>query len=132
MQIPKRIPIAAARDLATQYDLRQVVLMAWDGKLTHVVTYGRTVVECDQAAQGGDLMKKAMGWPEKHLGQLPSRVKALQRRVRELEAENATLKRQQHDLVCFVCEQNRASEGHGRFVCMPCASHVGSGNRRQG
>lgn len=83
--MPKRIPIKAARELAQQYDLKQAIVVAWDGERTHVVTYGKSVEDCDQAALGGDLVKKALGWPESLMGALPSRVKALKRRIRELE-----------------------------------------------
>ncbi|HEY1753699.1 MAG TPA: hypothetical protein VGG29_20750 [Caulobacteraceae bacterium] len=83
--MPRRIPIAAARELAKQLGLRQVILLAWDGERTHVVTYGKTVEDCDQAAQGGDKLKAALGWPES-LNAIPSRVKALQAKVDRLEA----------------------------------------------
>lgn len=62
--MPTRLPIKAAKDVAREYDCRQVILVAWDGERTHVVTYGKTTEECDQAAQGGDLVKKALGWPK--------------------------------------------------------------------
>ena len=86
--MPKRVPISAVREFAKGHDLRQVIVLAWDGELTHVVTYGKTAEDCDQAAQGGDRLKKTLGWPES-LNAAPSRVRALQRRVEELEAELA-------------------------------------------
>lgn len=84
--MPKRIPVTAAKAVAKQFDLKQVILLAWDGERTHVVTYGDTVEDCDQAAQGGDKMKAAMGWTDVAPA-LPSRVRALTERVAELEAE---------------------------------------------
>lgn len=83
--MPKRVPISAVKQLAKDQGLKQVIVMAWDGRLMHVVTYGETTEDCDQAAQGGDLLKKTLGWPEHKA--YPSRVKALQKRVDELEAE---------------------------------------------
>lgn len=83
--MPRRIPIRVLRELARAQGLSQVILLAWDGKRSHVVTFGETVEDCDQAAQGGDRMKAAMGWPES-LNALPSRVKALQAKVNRLEA----------------------------------------------
>jgi hypothetical protein len=83
--MPRRIPIRALRKLAKEQGLRQVILLAWDGARTQVVTYGETVEDCDQAAQGGERMKAAMGWPET-LNALPSRVKSLQAKVNRLEA----------------------------------------------
>lgn len=81
--MPKRIPISAAKAVATEQGCSQVIICAWDGRRTHVVTYGASVEDCDQAAQGGDRIKAALGWPE-HLKATPSRVKALQRQVEEL------------------------------------------------
>ena len=57
------IPIAAKR-IAKEFGQRQVILGTWDGSTARVVTYGQTVAECDQAAQGGDRVKAALGWPE--------------------------------------------------------------------
>ena len=82
--MPKRIPIEAARRIAKEYDCRQVIIVAWDGKLTHCVTFGKSITDCDQAAQGGNRIKKALGWPES-LRAEPSRVKALKARINELE-----------------------------------------------
>jgi hypothetical protein len=90
--MPKRIPIAAAKRIAKEYALRQVIIMAWDGKLTHCVTYGVSVEECDQAAQGGNRIKQALGWPES-LRAEPSRVRAMRRRIESLLAEVAELRR---------------------------------------
>jgi len=77
-----RIPVKAAKDIATQFNLRQVILLAWDGKLTHVVTYGKTVDDCSQAADGANALKKKWGWPE--CNDQPSRVKKLQSALTEL------------------------------------------------
>ena len=90
--MPNRIPISAAKEIAKQHKCRQVVLLAWDGERTHVVTYGVTTEECDQAAQGGNLVKKALGWPETLLIGETSRVKRLKQRIAELEGELATMK----------------------------------------
>lgn len=83
--MPKRIPISAAKLVADKHDCRQVIILAWDGKLTHVVTYGKTLEDCDQAAQGGNKIKKVLGWPESLCQDEPSRVKKLKERIKELE-----------------------------------------------
>lgn len=73
----RRIPIKAAREIANNYGQDQVLILAWnrtDGR-THVVTYGRTVDDCEQAAQGGNRMKKVMGWPESECRARPSRAR---------------------------------------------------------
>lgn len=86
--MPKRIPIAAARRFAREHNLRQVIVVAWDGELSHVVTYGKTVEDCDQAALGGNKVKTALGWPES-LHAEPSRVRKLKARIAELEHQLA-------------------------------------------
>lgn len=50
----QRIPIAAAREVATKYGLKQCLLIGWDGELTHVVTYGKTKADCEAAAKAQD------------------------------------------------------------------------------
>lgn len=85
--MPARIPVLAAKDVANAYDCRQVIIVAWDGTKTHIVTYGQNLEECDQAAQGGDRIARALGWPDQLDKAVPSRVKALMKRVKELEAE---------------------------------------------
>jgi len=77
--MPKRIPIKAAKDIAQEYNLKQVILCAWDGELTHIVTYGKTLEDCDQAAQGGNKIKKFLGWSEELCEAEPSRVKKLKK-----------------------------------------------------
>lgn len=76
----KRIPIKAAKDFAKQFGLAQVIIVAWevDEKArcaqTHVVTYGKTKEDCVQAAEGGNKVKKALGWPDS-LNAMPARMK---------------------------------------------------------
>jgi hypothetical protein len=68
-----RIPITAAKAIADKFDQRQVIIVTWDGATTHVVTYGRTVAECEQAARGGNKVKAALGWPPKECTAVPAR-----------------------------------------------------------
>lgn len=75
--MPKRIPIEAAKAVAKGHDCRQVIILAWDGELTHVVTYGKTVNDCAQAAEGGNMLKAKLGWPK--CNDQPSRVVKLQK-----------------------------------------------------
>jgi hypothetical protein len=85
--MPKRIPILAASDIARAYDCKQVIVVAWDRERTHVITYGKSVEDCDEAAHGGNFVKKALEWPEAMCKEEPSRVKKLKSRIAELEAE---------------------------------------------
>lgn len=79
------IPVEVAKNIAEEHACRQVILFAWDGNETHVVTYGQSVEDCDQAATGANVIKKGWGWPESTLT-TPSRVKALEQRIKDLEA----------------------------------------------
>lgn len=73
----KRLPIKAAKDLAEAYDQEQVILVTWDAvdKLTHVVTYGKTLAACEQAAQGGNTIKKMLGFPDAMCHDEPARIR---------------------------------------------------------
>ena len=84
----KRIPISAAKDLAKRFGQTHVVIFTSDDKTQHVVTYGRTAEQSGQAADAGNRLKRALGWPD-DLHQQPSRVRRLQARIKELEAQLA-------------------------------------------
>jgi hypothetical protein len=73
----KRIPITAAKNIAKNYDKDQVKIVTWDKKhsRTHVTTYGKTLEECKQAADGGNFVKKALGWPDELCHAKPARYK---------------------------------------------------------
>lgn len=86
--MPQRIPIKAAREVAKDYSCRQVIVLAWDGELTHIVTYGESTEDCAQAAAGGNMLKQKWGWPE--CNDQPSRVKKLEK---ELAAEREARER---------------------------------------
>jgi len=79
----KKLPVTAAKNLAEAYSLKQVILMAWDGELTRVVTWGQTQDDCAMAAEGGNYLKEKMGWPT--FDDQPALVKRLRARVQELE-----------------------------------------------
>ena len=84
--MPKRIPITAAKNVAKAYDLHQVILVAWDGSLAHVVTYGKSLIDCDQAAQCGNLVKKALGYPDIMCNIETARVKKLREEIKYLKS----------------------------------------------
>lgn len=82
--MPKSIPVKFAADVGQKNQCQQIILLAWDGQLTHIVTWGKTADDCAQAAAGGNMLKAKWGWPE--CNDQPSRVKQLEKRVAELEA----------------------------------------------
>jgi hypothetical protein len=83
----KQIPISELKALATANNLKQVVLFGWDGEHQHVVTYGDSIEDCDQAAQAGDHLKKQFKW-DKGMDIYPSRVQALKNEISELNAKH--------------------------------------------
>jgi hypothetical protein len=85
------IPIKVLKEFSQKYGYSTVVMFATNSnQMQYIATYGRTIQECDQAAQFGDMMKDALHWPES-LHAAPSRVRQLQKRVKELEDEIAAL-----------------------------------------
>ena len=80
------IPIKALKEISQKYGYDHIICFATKGKTQYVATYGTTIQACDEAAQFGDKMKDGLGWPES-LHAAPSRVRALQKRVKELEAQ---------------------------------------------
>jgi hypothetical protein len=81
-----RIAIDELRQLAKRYQLTHAILFATDyRKVSHVVTFGRTVVACGEAADFGNKLKTAMGWPAS-LHSQPSRVRRLQAEIERLKA----------------------------------------------
>ena len=81
------IPIKELKALAKRRHLTHVIVWAFDeGKEQHVATFGRSVEDCAQAADFGNKLKDALGWPESLHAQ-PSRVRALLKRINDLETE---------------------------------------------
>ena len=84
-----RLPIAAAEHVARTHDFLQVIVLAWDGYQTCVATYGTTAEQSAQAAEGGNRIKRALGWPESLCRAESAKVAALHARIAELEAQLA-------------------------------------------
>jgi hypothetical protein len=86
----KRISVSVAREVAKKTGARQVILLAWDGASTYVVTYGITVEDCAQAAAGGNILKEKWGWPE--CNDQPPRMKRLLSLLKEVAEKLAAAK----------------------------------------
>jgi hypothetical protein len=78
-----RIPISAAKRIAQEYGVDQVVILGrcpesepgkGDGS-EHVTTYGRTIVHCEIAAAMGNKLKQILGWPPDMCNAKPARVR---------------------------------------------------------
>jgi hypothetical protein len=73
----KGVPIKVARALSREFDKDQVIIVTWDAahKKMHVTTYGKTLLDCSRAAEGGNFVKRALGWPEKLCNDKLARVR---------------------------------------------------------
>ena len=60
------IPVSVESNIAEQYNKDQVIIVTWDKNhnTTHVTTFDKTKDDCLQAAEGGNRVKKALGWPD--------------------------------------------------------------------
>lgn len=83
-----RIPIERLKELSKRYDLSHLILFAYhpESNAHHIVTYGKSIEGCGQAADFGNKLKEALGWPDSLQAQ-PSRVKRLQERLNEKDKE---------------------------------------------
>lgn len=87
------IPVADLQVIAERYKLAQVILVAWDGSREHVVTYGSTLGDADNAAQGGNVVKDALRWPpdrystSDRVATLVGHANALLDRIAQIEKE---------------------------------------------
>ena len=72
-----RIPITAAKRISDMYGQSHIVVVTWDkvNNRQHVVTYGKSVTDCEQAAIGGNNIKKASNWPDELCHDEPARVR---------------------------------------------------------
>lgn len=114
------IPVKALKEISRKYGYDHIICFATKGKMQYVATYGTTIQACDEAAQFGDKMKDGLGWPES-LHAAPSRVRALQKRVKELEAQLASHLTPRALDVCPSC--NGSGEGGEiglRYKCVAC------------
>lgn len=71
---PKKIPIATAKEIASLgYDEIIIVGANYETGIQHVTTYGKTVAACENAAIGGNEIKKLLKWPENMCNTKPAR-----------------------------------------------------------
>ena len=87
-----RITIKDVKELAKKNSLTHCIVFGFDGKQQCVATYGANVEQCDQAAEFGNNLKTALGWPDKLCHDEPSRVRQLKNKIKQLEKENQQLK----------------------------------------
>ena len=75
MKTGKRIPISDAKAIGNKLGYTQVIITAFDKSTstTSVCTWGKSQDDCVQAAEGGNFIKKALGWPPEKCNDKPSR-----------------------------------------------------------
>lgn len=71
----EKLPIEVAENISRIWGQSQVVVVTFDKTrgTTHVVTFGKSLEESVQAAEGGNRVKKALGWPEELCNAIPKR-----------------------------------------------------------
>lgn len=76
-QTGKRIPISDLKKLGKERGYSQVIVVAWDKETgtTSVATWGESLTECEQAAKGGNFVKKALNWPDEMCNAKPARIR---------------------------------------------------------
>lgn len=77
------IPIHSAKRFARAHNLTQVIILGWDGTDTHIVSYGETLDDCDQAAIGANKLKDFFSWPE-NLRAEPSRITKIKQDLKQI------------------------------------------------
>lgn len=80
----KNIPISLLKKISKEFGYDHIIMFCTVGTVQYIATFGNNIEQCDQAAQFGNRLKDALGWPES-LHALPPRVKNLIKRVHELE-----------------------------------------------
>ena len=72
----KRIPINWAKKIAEDLGYSQVIIHGFDGEtgIQCVTTYGKSLKDCENAANGGNEIKRLLQWPEELCNTKPRRV----------------------------------------------------------
>lgn len=78
------IPVEAAQSIAELYDKDQAIVLTWNKEhgIETVTTWGKTTHDADQAAEGGNMLKKALGWPEENCNAVSAKVLAIAEHVK--------------------------------------------------
>ncbi len=103
----KKIPISDIKALAKKHDLTHVVLYGYDenNNMQHIVTYGKSVEQCSQAADAGNMIKKVLSWPESLHNAQPSRVKKLEKQIESMRCcSNCKFNSKNGCPVAYCCE----------------------------
>lgn len=115
MSAPIRIPPEQLEAFARELGLNQAILVGWAPEgTTHVVTWGCSLTDSAQAAQGGNFVKKALGFPE-------TLCRALSPRVTEALARAAAdINDPTEEWVCVTCNQRNVQHCDSDRCCIQC------------
>lgn len=71
----ENIKISDAKRISEKSGFPEIVIFGYDPESgsQHVTTYGKTKLQCNDAAKAGNHLKRALGWPEKDCHAKPSK-----------------------------------------------------------
>jgi hypothetical protein len=121
----KRIPIAAAKKIAEQYDYDQVIIIARKVGVVpgahgeHITSYGASKEHCDSAAKQVEALKNFMGWPSDRLSEEKIAVFAGPPDVRDLDGVPADAT---HVVTCIVPGCSNKASISTRWMTAVCES----------
>ena len=73
---PKKITIQKAKDIAALgYDEVIIIGCNYETGIQHITTFGKSLVACENAAKGGNEIKKLLGWSKELCNAKPARQK---------------------------------------------------------
>jgi hypothetical protein len=107
------IPISTAKAMREMVGAEQIVIVAVRDGATCVATHGLTERDADEAAKGGNALKKYLGWPAEKCDTKPLR------RV----CENCAFYKPDYGTWCFNGWSGDGSQGH--CLVEPAVSRVG-------
>lgn len=79
---PKRISITRAKAIANELGYDEVIIVGahYESGTQHVTTFGKSKAACENAAKGGNAIKKLLNWPEHMCKAKPARQKRSEER----------------------------------------------------
>lgn len=77
MNKPKRIPIKLAKGIAKDLNYDEIIIVGanYETGIQSVCTFGKSLAACANAAEGGNAIKRLLGWPEEQCKAIPTRIK---------------------------------------------------------
>jgi hypothetical protein len=100
--------------LGREQGLTQAILVGWmPSGMTHVVTWGDSLIDSAQAAQGGNFVRRALGFPE-------TLCRELSPRVAEVLADAEARPSSPEEWVCITCKERNVMHSDADRCCIQC------------